>query len=382
MHRTVLLSDIITEYSVRNKNNMEYPVYSVTNSQGFCRDYFGKEVASKDKSTYKVVPYGCFAYNPSRINVGSIDWQHCEDNVIVSPLYNVFSVDTSRVRQDYLMYYFRSRTVTQYISALAKGTVRMNLSLKTLGSFPIMLPDIEEQRHIVSELDLLSNIIQKEKQQISELGSLTDALFFELFGDPINNEKGWRVESLGAVCDVRDGTHDSPKYLLESEYVLITSKNIVNDTIDFTDVDYISKEDYDAINKRSKVVEGDIIMAMIGTIGKPIIVPHTTRNFCIKNVALIKFKDNSTVTNVYIRTLLNSSRYSDYLKSLNKGGTQKFVSLGTIRSLPIPVPPMSLMNELSDRLSIIDKQRNIIQNSISELVSLQDCRMDDYYRVS
>lgn len=85
------LGKYIKEYSVRNKANEDIPVYSVTNTQGFCQDYFGKEVASKDKSTYKIVPRGCFAYNPSRINVGSIDWQRNEDRVIVSPLYNVFS---------------------------------------------------------------------------------------------------------------------------------------------------------------------------------------------------------------------------------------------------------------------------------------------------
>ena len=80
------LGDYIQEYSVKNKKDEDIPVYSVTNTQGFCRDYFGKEVASKDKTTYKIVPQGCFAYNPSRINVGSVDWQRYEEKVIVSPL--------------------------------------------------------------------------------------------------------------------------------------------------------------------------------------------------------------------------------------------------------------------------------------------------------
>ena len=92
MKMKVKLGDYIQEYSVRNKADEDIPVYSVTNTHGFCRDYFGKEVASKDKSTYKVVPKGYFAYNPSRINVGSVDWQRYEEKVIVSPLYNVFCV--------------------------------------------------------------------------------------------------------------------------------------------------------------------------------------------------------------------------------------------------------------------------------------------------
>ena len=70
----VPLGKFIKEYSERNKGNEDIPVYSVTNSQGFCTEYFGKEVASQDKTTYKIVPQGYFAYNPSRINVGSVDW--------------------------------------------------------------------------------------------------------------------------------------------------------------------------------------------------------------------------------------------------------------------------------------------------------------------
>ena len=83
----VKLGSLISEYSVRNKADENIPVYSVTNEQGFCTGYFSKEVASQDRTTYKIVPRGCFAYNPSRINVGSVDVQECEDRVIVSPLW-------------------------------------------------------------------------------------------------------------------------------------------------------------------------------------------------------------------------------------------------------------------------------------------------------
>ena len=98
------IKDVIFEYSVRNKANENINVYSVTNEKGFCTDYFSKEVASKDKTAYKIVPRGYFAYNPSRINVGSIDWQNHEDRVIVSPLYVVFGV-SKHIDHQYLLYY-------------------------------------------------------------------------------------------------------------------------------------------------------------------------------------------------------------------------------------------------------------------------------------
>ena len=103
----VVLGKFIKEYSKKNKENNPYPVYSVTNSNGFCTEYFTKDVSSEDKRNYKIVPFGYFAYNPSRINVGSVDCQQKEDCVIVSPLYTVFSVSND-LDENYLKYFFKS----------------------------------------------------------------------------------------------------------------------------------------------------------------------------------------------------------------------------------------------------------------------------------
>ena len=80
----VSLGDVLFEYSLRNKQDEDISVYSVTNTKGFCKGYFSKDVSSKDKKTYKIVPRGYFAYNPSRINVGSIDYLREQEKVIVS----------------------------------------------------------------------------------------------------------------------------------------------------------------------------------------------------------------------------------------------------------------------------------------------------------
>ena len=176
------LGDYIREYSVRNKSEEDIPVYSVTNTQGFCQDYFGKEVASKDKSTYKIVPRGHFAYNPSRINVGSVDWQRYEDSVIVSPLYNVFSV-TPELDQQYLFYYLKSDFALQRIKAVARGSVRDNLRLEMLYEFPIRIPSISEQKDIAGKLDKVKQILALREQQLFSLDDLIKARFVEMFGE-------------------------------------------------------------------------------------------------------------------------------------------------------------------------------------------------------
>lgn len=170
------LGDYIQEYSVKNKSGEDIPVYSITNSQGFCRDYFSKEVASKDKTSYKIVPRGCFAYNPSRINVGSVDWQRDEERVIVSPLYNVFSV-SPEIDQQYLYYYLKSSATLYRIKEVATGSVRDNLRLSMLYDFMIELPSLDVQRQIVSNLDLLASIIRQRNQQLTKLDELIKARF-------------------------------------------------------------------------------------------------------------------------------------------------------------------------------------------------------------
>ena len=138
------LGDYIKEYSVRNKLDEDIPVYSVTNSNGFCCDYFGKEIASNNKKTYKIVPRNAFAYNPSRINVGSVDYQHYEDRVIVSPLYNVFMLD-EKILPQYLYFYLKNPNTMKRIRTVASGSVRDNLKLSILCEFPIQVPSINRQ---------------------------------------------------------------------------------------------------------------------------------------------------------------------------------------------------------------------------------------------
>lgn len=174
---------------------------------------------------------------------------------------------------------------------------------------------------------------------------------------------------LNEICDVRDGTRDSPQYVTEG-YPLVTSKNIIDGQIDITNVNYISEEDYETINKRSNVDHGDILMPMIGTIGKPVIV-NKEFDFAIKNVALIKFYEDSKVLPTYIRYVLDSNLFHRYVEKENRGGTQKFISLGNIRNFPIPVVSLEKQKEITsilNMLSQIIKSRRLQMELLDNLV--------------
>lgn len=284
-----------------------------------------------------------------------------------------------KLNPKFIAYYLRSNSFYSEKEKYARGFKVMEIKPTDIARIPIPVPAKEEQQSIVAELDKINELISLKKSQLNDLDRLAQSIFYDMFGDPIENKKGWEIKKLGEVCDVRDGTHDSPQYLLESEYFLITSKNIQDDSIDFANVNYISKEDYDNINKRSYVDEGDIIMGMIGTIGKPIIVHKNNLKFCVKNVALIKFPASCSVKNVYIKTLLNNTSYKQYLLSLNKGGTQKFVALGTLRNLRCPLPPLYLQNEFAKRMEVIEQQKTKVNSTIYDLGILLASRMQYWF---
>ena len=253
---------------------------------------------------------------------------------------------------EYIFYMFKYKNWDEDSN---KAVMGKTLNKAILSETVIEICSIEKQKEIVNILNKMTCIIEKRQQELSELDTLIKARFVEMFGDIGSNSYKWDKELLGVLCDVRDGTHDSPKYC-QNGYPLLTSKNVTTGTIDLTSCSLISEEDYKRINERSRVDVGDIIMPMIGTVGKPIIV-DIEPNFAIKNVALIKFKDNTKVTNVYIRTLLQSDYFKNVVFNKARGGTQKFISLGDIRKIDILLPPLSLQNEFATFVQQIDKLR-------------------------
>ncbi len=257
------------------------------------------------------------------------------------------------------------------------GTSIPQLTIPMLKDYQFPLPNLDEQRQIAAALDKVSGLIAKRRAQMDKLDELVKSRFIELFGDMILNPKGWPKSKLGDVCDVRDGTHDSPQYY-ETGYPLVTSKNVTGGRIDLTDCSFICEEDYIKIGERSKVDYGDIIMPMIGTVGKPVIV-DIEPNFAIKNVALIKFKNKSEVLNVYIKALLESDYFDSAVLSKVRGGTQKFIALGDIRKLEILLPSIDVQNEFVAFVEQTDKLKLTIQQSLGKLETMKKALMQKYF---
>lgn len=281
----------------------------------------------------------------------------------------------NEIRRDYIYYglhtwVFRLRNSSQ---GSAIGVITKDM----LADVEMPFPSTDEQDKIISILQITERVIRARKEELNNLEKLIKSRFVELFGDMTLNPNGWEVVALGKVCDVRDGTHDSPKYFNEG-YPLVTSKNVAGGKIDFSECNLICKEDYQKINERSKVDFGDILMPMIGTVGKPVIV-DVDAEFAIKNVALIKFYIESNVTNVFIKALLESDYFDRAVISKIRGGTQKFIALGDLRKLNVCLPPIEMQNEFSAFVKHIDKLKIKVQQSLDKTQLLFDSLMQKYF---
>ena len=197
-----------------------------------------------------------------------------------------------------------------------------------------------EQRAEEGTGEELYQQIQAEKQRlVAEKKIKKEKPLAEISEDeiPFDIPESWKWVRLSDIIDVRDGTHDSPKYV-PMGIPLVTSKNLSNGTIDYGNVKYITQEDADKINARSMVDDDDILFAMIGSIGNPVLVKKD-REFCIKNMALFKKHANTDISMRYMYWFFFFIQYK--LKKEASGGVQSFISLTRFREYLVPLPPFA-----------------------------------------
>lgn len=249
------------------------------------------------------------------------------------------------------------------------GAVFDSISRKDIENIEIPLPPMSVQEKIVKELDAYQAIIDGAQKVVDN------------WKPTFTINPDWEKVKLKDVCDVRDGTHDSPKPQQEG-YPLVTSKNLVNGIIDFANTIFISKEDHINICKRSNVDDGDVLFAMIGTIGNPVVVKKD-REFSIKNVALFKVgNNNSKLNNCYLKYILEVSTQELNNKAI--GGNQKFVGLGYLRNYEIPLPSLeeqkAIVAQIEQEKQYVEACKKLIelnkQKISNKIKSIWNCDED------
>ena len=311
------------------------------------------------------------------------------DNGICTP--ELVPFNTYLVYANYIVYVLRSPHIDYVVNSVTYGVKMPRVGTEIMVNLLIPLPPLAEQKRIVTKIEELLPLvdryavayekleqfnakfpedmkksilqyaiqgklveqraeegtgeelyqqIQAEKQRlIQEKKIKKEKPLAEISEDeiPFDIPESWKWVRLSDIIDVRDGTHDSPKYV-PMGIPLVTSKNLSNGTIDYGNVKYITQEDADKINARSMVDDDDILFAMIGSIGNPVLVKKD-REFCIKNMALFKKHANTDISMRYMYWFFFFIQYK--LKKEASGGVQSFISLSRFREYLVPLPPFA-----------------------------------------
>lgn len=239
------------------------------------------------------------------------------------------SLDTNTLDNKFLYYWMQSNI--GIISTFYRGAGIKHPSMKDVLDMRIPVPPLEVQCEIVHILDDFTLLSAELSAELKARQKQYEYYKSKIFKNVI--KEGTEYRKLNEIADVRDGTHDSPKPVLSGKY-LVTSKNVKNGGINFEGSYFISEEDFNFINQRSKVDKGDLLFTMIGTIGEVGLVKDEP-DYAIKNVGLIK--TNNELLSKFLFYYLTTREVKEYIENNKSRGSQVFLALGKLRNLPVPI---------------------------------------------
>jgi type I restriction enzyme S subunit len=376
------LGAVLRERGETNDDNDMTDVLSVMRERGVIPYAEKGNVGNKksdDITRYKIVRPDDIVVNCMNVIIGSVGLSKYTG--CLSPVYYVLTRRSEVDDPRYLNAYFQTKPFQLSLVRIGNGILshRMRIPMELLKCEPFPRPPAIEQAAIVRFVDYMDRRIRKyirAKQKLIKLleeqkeaiihRAVTRGLDPNVRLKPSGVEwlgdvpEHWEVRKIKAYVDVRDGTHDTPAYVEPDEktFPLLTSRNIYEGRVSLESAPHITKDDYEAIARRSFVAKGDIVMPMIGTIGNPCVV-DTDRSFAIKNVALFRTSVSTRILPDYLCCLLKSNAVAKQMEDLSRGGVQGFVGLNTLRNLYIALPSLN-------------EQRTILQYLIDATHSCSD----------
>ncbi len=299
----------------------------------------------------------------------------------------ITAVDCSIVRLKEIIlpkmfvYFSMSDNYRNKILKVATGTTRKRISRKNLSMIKIPLPPLTEQQRIVEELDLLSSIIEKKKEQLKELDALAQSIFYDMFGDPVTNEKGWEVIQLGSKCEVssfkrvlvEDVVEEGVPFIRGTELMFLSNGEYQPFTM------FITPEHYEQVKAISGVPKiGDLLIPSINANG----------NIWILNTEEPRYYKDGRVLWVHLNKEVYSSQALKYImhylikntySSVASGATFAELKLFVLRELMTILPPLPLQQQFAQKVEAIERQKELIKQSIAETETLFNSRMDYYF---
>ncbi len=284
---------------------------------------------------------------------------------------NMIRVRLNKQRVDslFVVNYLSTNRSRQELLSKANISNQASINQQAIKSLAIPLPPITEQRRILTILDRAQSLISKRREAIGQLDTLTQAIFIEMFGDPVTNPKGWTVSKLGDIAEkITDGEHQTPKRTSQG-IKLLSARNVQNGYIDVRDVDYVSIEEYERIMKRCNPVRGDILLSCSGTIGRVTTVDTDEPFSLVRSVALLKLK-HDLINSKFLEYFLRTPALHAKMQQRANASSQANLFQNQIRELPAFIPPLTLQQEFAHRIEAVEKLKAVHRASLSELNAL------------
>ena len=261
-----------------------------------------------------------------------------------------------------------------------KAVMGITLNKATISKQHINIPPKSTQLTIVSELDKINELIRLKKEQLKDYDNLAQSIFYEMFGDPVENDKGWEVKKLGEVCvKITDGDHMPPPKS-EDGIPFLTISDINKETreLDFSNTYFVPREYYNNLKEERKAKPNDLLYTVTGSYGIPVIVKDE-RQFCFqRHIALIR-PQKEVLSTYYLCYWVLSAAVKSIADKVATGIAQKTVGLNSIRKFEIILPPLSLQHLFAQRIEQIEHQKSEVQKSITDLETLLTSRMQYWF---
>ena len=276
----------------------------------------------------------------------------------------------------YIFHLMNSDLFESECIANSQGIAQKNMSTKWLENYKLPVPPIADQQWIVAELDCLNEMIALKQEQLKEFDKLAQSIFYDMFGDPVTNEKGWKLSKLGEIGELGRGVskhrpRNAPE-LLGGNMPLIQTGDVANAEMYITEYNATYSE---LGVKQSKIWKaGTLCITIAATIGKCAILSFDA---CFPD-SVVGFSTNEEFTNnEYIFYIFMSLQ--KMLEQNAPAVAQKNINLAVLNALDIPLPPLALQQQFAEKIQAIEEQKELVKKSIAETQHLLDSRMDYYF---
>lgn len=284
----------------------------------------------------------------------------------------------------FLFHYLNSDKFEQDAILSAKGIAQKNMSTEWLKDYKLPIPPLSVQLSIVSELDKINELIRLKKEQLGDYDKLAQSLFYEIFGDPVENEKGWEVNKLSSITS-KIGSGATPKGGNESYKTegisLIRSLNVHNNEFLYKDLAHIDNEQAETLSN-VEIKECDVLLNITGAsvarcciVPKDVIPARVNQHVCIVRVIQEK------ALPIYINRVLTNETFQTNLLRLarSKAATREALPKSIVDNIQVPLPPLALQNLFAQRIELIEKQKAEIKSTIADLETLLASRIQYWF---